>query len=154
MTHPLNILKEEQPWYQEGLNFKCTECGKCCTGSPGYVWVTEQEINAIATHLNLTVDDFSARYVRLVDERYSLLEHAQTYDCAFLKDRKCQIYSVRPKQCRTFPWWPKNLKSKEDWQNAAKFCEGITFQAPRVPLETIQEQLSIHINEAKEINVI
>lgn len=147
MSHPLKLIKESEPWYQEGLNFKCTECGKCCTGSPGYIWVTEHEIIAIADFLNLSIDDFSARYLRVVDDRISLLELPKNYDCIFLKDKKCQIYSVRPKQCRTFPWWPKNLKSKEDWQEAAKFCEGINLEAPRVPIEIIQEQLSIHVNE-------
>lgn len=147
MSHALKLIKESEPWYQEGLNFKCTECGKCCTGSPGYIWVTEHEIIAIADFLNLSIDDFSARYLRVVDDRISLLELPKNFDCIFLKDKKCQIYSVRPKQCRTFPWWPKNLKSKEDWQEAAKFCEGINLEAPRVPIEIIQEQLSIHVNE-------
>ncbi|MCH7752933.1 MAG: YkgJ family cysteine cluster protein, partial [Planctomycetes bacterium] len=40
-----------QPWYQDGLRFKCTGCGNCCTGSPGYVWVNQAEINALAAHL-------------------------------------------------------------------------------------------------------
>jgi Fe-S-cluster containining protein len=147
LSHPLNVIKEEEPWYQEGLNFKCTECGQCCTGSPGYIWVTEQEIIAIAAFLNLSIEDFSARYLRVVEDRISLLELPKNYDCIFLKDKKCQIYPVRPKQCRTFPWWPKNLKSKEDWQEAAQFCEGINLEAPRVPIQIIQEQLSIQMKD-------
>ncbi len=36
------------PWYQDGLAFTCTQCGKCCTGDPGFVWVTDEEIAALA----------------------------------------------------------------------------------------------------------
>lgn len=136
------------PWYANGLNFKCTGCGQCCTGSPGYVWVSEAEIVALSTFLNLSIDEFSSRYVRKVDERYALLEMPKTYDCVFLKDRKCTVYPVRPKQCRTFPWWPQTLKSQEEWIEASKRCEGINPQAPRVPLAVIQEQLSIQQDEA------
>ena len=25
-----------EPWYQDGLQFRCTRCGNCCTGAPGY----------------------------------------------------------------------------------------------------------------------
>lgn len=142
MSQPLNIV-EEEPWYVNGLRFKCTECGGCCTGSPGYVWVSELEISEMAAHLNISVESFMEKYVRLVDGKLSLLEDQKdpyTYDCVFLKDKKCQIYSVRPKQCRTFPWWPKNLKSEKDWEKAASFCEGINrVDAPIVPRHVIDD---------------
>lgn len=137
----LKILKESsEPWYKDGLHFKCTECGQCCTGAPGYIWVTEEEMKEIADHLKVTLEEFIRMYVRRVNKRYSLLERPKTYDCVFLNGKKCQIYSVRPIQCRTFPWWPGHLKSREDWQEAAKYCEGINDNAPIVPYETIEEQ--------------
>ena len=131
------------PWYKDGLKFKCTECGKCCTGSPGHVWLSDDEIIAMAEHLKLSIDDFAMRYLRLVNGRIALLEDPRTYDCIFLKDKKCQIYSLRPKQCRTFPWWQRNLKSREDWNEAASYCEGINPAAPIVPIEVITKQLNI-----------
>ena len=140
MKDKLNVVNEE-PWYKEGLNFKCTECGGCCTGSPGYIWVNDKEIEEIASFLKLSIEDFYKKYLRKVGHRYSILERPQTYDCVFLKDKKCTIYSVRPKQCRTFPWWTQNLKSKEDWLQAASYCEGINSEAPKVPFEHIQSQL-------------
>ena len=42
---------EEKPWYSGGLAFECTRCGHCCTGDPGFVWVTEEELAAIAKFL-------------------------------------------------------------------------------------------------------
>lgn len=141
MTNPLKVLNNEKPWYSEGLRFKCTECGQCCTGAPGYAWVNEAEIQTIADYLKLSVKDFSKRYLRYVNGRYALVEK-KNYDCIFLKDKKCMVYPVRPTQCRTFPWWVQNLNSKEDWDEAAKYCEGINNEAPIVPLEIIESQLA------------
>lgn len=141
MKNLLPVIEEEKPWYVHGLRFECTQCGKCCTGAPGYTWVTEEEVATISAHLNLSIPEFMRKYVRVVRNRLSLLEHSKTYDCVFLKDKKCQIYSVRPTQCRTFPWWPELLRSKEEWEEAAKYCEGIRPDAPVVPFATIQDQL-------------
>ena len=37
-------MPDEAPWYADGLRFTCTMCGKCCTGEPGYVWTTDEEL--------------------------------------------------------------------------------------------------------------
>ena len=133
---------EQEPWYKEGLRFKCTECGQCCTGAPGYVWVNDQEIAAMAEFLQISVDMFKKQYLRLKDNRYSLIEKkAHNYDCVFLKDKKCLVYKARPIQCRTYPWWKENLASEEGWKTAALSCEGINDQAPVVPFEQIVQLL-------------
>lgn len=41
--------------------FKCTECGKCCTGS-GEVYVNMAECSAIASHLRIPLDHFLETY--------------------------------------------------------------------------------------------
>lgn len=142
MTHRLKVIDTEESWYKDGLRFECTGCGQCCTGSPGYTWVNEKEIIEIAQFLKLSIDEFSKKYLRIVGDKIALLELQQTFDCVFLKDKKCQIYSVRPTQCKTFPWWQKNLKTIEDWKNAARYCEGIRPDAPLVPHSVIQQQLN------------
>lgn len=135
--------KAQNPWYKEGLSFKCTGCGQCCTGSPGYVWLSPEEIKAMASHLNITEEEFTRKYTRYVYGRISLLEHPKTYDCVFLKGNKCSVYPVRPKQCKTFPWWHENLENKASWEETAQRCEGINHpEAPIVPLETISQELS------------
>lgn len=142
MSLPIIKDEKEKPWFQEGLRFGCTECGQCCTGSPGYAWVSLDEIVAISKYLKLSIDDFAKHYLRQVGEEYALLEHPISFDCVFLKERKCQIYPVRPKQCRTFPWWQSLLESEEAWNEAAKRCEGINHpNAPVVPCDTILEAL-------------
>lgn len=140
MSNPLQLI-QDPPWYHNGLSFKCTECGKCCTGSPGYVWLTEQEMYDIADYLKMSPEQFFQTSIRKAGGRYSLKEHTKTYDCLFLKDKKCRIYPVRPKQCRTFPWWPENLSSKNSWEETATVCEGIQEDAELVSLEEIESQM-------------
>jgi len=140
---PQSLPSDPKPWYSSGLRFKCTECGQCCTGAPGYVWVSEEEAATMAQHLKLTPSQFRQKYIRRVGDRDSLLEDSRTFDCIFLKDKKCQIYQVRPKQCRTFPWWQHNLHSEKQWNEAGKYCEGINHpDAPLIPENTIAEQLA------------
>ena len=129
-------------WFQEGLRFKFTGCGQCCTGSPGYVWVSEEEIAALAKHLNMTEEKFVKLYTRRVGNRLSLKEHPKTFDCVFLKDKKCLVYTDRPQQCRTYPWWPENLSSEDSWKEEGVRCEGINHsEADLIPLSEIQKHL-------------
>jgi Fe-S-cluster containining protein len=143
----------ENKWFSQGLNFKCTECGKCCTGSPGYVWVTEKEMEAIADFLNITMKEFMRRYVRRVGGRFSLIESKTNYDCIFLKNKKCMVYGARPKQCRTYPWWPQNLHSKQAWEETAKTCEGIYPEAPLVSLKVIEEQKQLQESDCDRSDI-
>lgn len=131
-------------WYQDGLRFKCTGCGQCCTGSPGYVWVSPEEAEAMAAHLNITLEEFIKKYTRRVGNRLSLLERRRgnNYDCIFLDGKRCTIYDVRPEQCRTYPWWPENTTTSQDWNDEGVRCEGINHpDAPLITLDEIQKHL-------------
>ncbi len=130
-------------WYAEGLRFGCTGCGRCCTGAPGYVWVTEQEIQEMAHHIQLPIDLFYRRYVRRVGQRLSLIER-RNGDCVFLRDGKlCEVYPQRPRQCRTFPFWPLALRDRQGWESLREDCEGIDH--PDGKLYTAEEiERSLH----------
>lgn len=143
----LSVISEKDPWYKEGLPFKCTGCGMCCTGGPGAVWISDKEAADIAEHLGLSVIDFMKKYTRLIDGRRSLNEDRKTYDCVFLKENKCTLYHLRPKQCRTYPFWPQHLKSEKAWKEASQWCEGMAPDASVVPFDEIQKQLQIHLSE-------
>lgn len=130
----------KKPWYEDGLRFKCTGCGKCCTGSPGYVWLEEEDIDRFCKKLKLSRKEFLKKYTRQVYGRYSLLENPKTFDCVFFKEKRCTVYDARPKQCRKFPFWDSILQSKRSWQDARKTCEGIDHpEAPLISLGKIQE---------------
>ena len=111
-------------WYDDGLRFNCTQCNGCCGGAPGYVWVEEPEIARIAIFLGMPVHDFARRYCRKVWWRTSLTEMPGG-DCVFLSPRGCQIYSVRPMQCRTFPFWPDLVETPARWEGEKYRCPGI-----------------------------
>jgi uncharacterized protein len=114
-----------EPWYRDGLRFRCTQCGNCCTGAPGAVWVSEEELAAIAEHLGKSVGEVRLLHTRKLLGRTSLREFANG-DCEFLdgQTRQCKIYPVRPVQCRTWPFWPSNLSSKEMWCQTEQVCPG------------------------------
>uniref|UniRef100_M4B286 Uncharacterized protein n=3 Tax=Hyaloperonospora arabidopsidis (strain Emoy2) TaxID=559515 RepID=M4B286_HYAAE len=116
------------------LRFRCTECGKCCTGRGGRVRVNDRELQDLADATNLSRAEFERSYTRAIVEedaagaKKTHLVLKQTPDdrqCIFLNGSKCSVYKARPTQCRTFPWWPQHLVSDYDWRLAAKDCEGI-----------------------------
>jgi uncharacterized protein len=119
--------KKELPWYSEGLAFKCTQCGDCCGGAPGYVWVNNEEIAAIAKSMEMAddIEGFEKKFVRRIGVRKSLVEYSDG-DCIFLDSatRKCLVYKARPIQCRTWPFWDSNLRSPKKWEEAAAACPG------------------------------
>ena len=119
-----------EPWYKNGLRFKCTQCGNCCSGAPGYVFLKKHEIERIADFLGQKRRWLGKKHIRQVGRRYSLTEDKTTGDCCFLKHtedgkRVCGIYPVRPLQCRTWPFWKVNLESEDAWNFASHDCPGI-----------------------------
>lgn len=111
-------------WYGSGLSFECTRCGNCCTGSPGHVWVSLPEVERLASHLSMTVDQFGGRYLRLVGSRLSLLE-SRAGDCVFWNaEVGCTVYEARPDQCRSWPFWHAHLADGEAWKRVSEFCPG------------------------------
>ena len=132
-------------WYRDGLQFECTLCGACCTGAPGYVSFTKEEAKLMAKSLGVTLERFMRDYTHLGPAGISLneVETEHGFDCVFL-DRDslpgkavCSLHAARPKQCRTFPWWPEIIKSERAWNETARTCEGINRGA-FVPVEEIR----------------
>jgi Fe-S-cluster containining protein len=133
----------DQPWYQDGLRFKCTQCGNCCTGAPGVVWVNQEEIEALAKTIDVDVETFVKKYVRRIGNRQSLVEFANG-DCVFFDNqaRSCTVYDARPRQCRTWPFWQSNVKSPEAWEETKEACPGCGH-GKLYPVEQIIEQVRV-----------
>ena len=127
------------PWYAAGLQFACSRCGKCCTGAPGFVWVTVEEMERLAERLRLSFPEFTRQYVRQVGDRYSLIEKPN-YDCIFWESGSgCTVYEDRPGQCRTWPFWPAHLESPAAWGRTQEFCPGARG-GPVISLEEVEAQ--------------
>ena len=111
-------------FFDGGLRFECTQCGKCCTGAPGVVRVGEVELAALARLRGVSRAEFGREFLKPFEGGWSLRERADG-SCVFLHEGKCGVYAARPAQCRTFPFWLKNLRSEEAWRDTARECPGI-----------------------------
>ena len=133
----------KKPWYHEGLRFTCSQCGDCCSGAPGYVWVNSQEIGKLASFLDMDREAFEKKFVRLIGIRKSLREH-RNGDCVFLdrQTRACTVYSARPRQCRTWPFWNSNLKSSDSWTDTCEICPG-SGKGKLYQLEEIEQRRNV-----------
>jgi uncharacterized protein len=120
----MSVNNSGAPWYQDGLAFTCTRCGACCTGAPGYVWVSPEEIQQLAEFRGESIEEFSSKFVRLVGDACSLIEKPGG-DCIFW-DRAagCTVYPARPNQCRAWPFWPENVRTRADWKHVRSVCPG------------------------------
>ena len=133
----------DQPWYKNGLRFRCTQCGDCCTGASGFVWVNKEEIANLAAKLEMDIGKFEEQYIRLVGIRKSLVELSNG-DCIFFDNgtRKCQVYEVRPRQCRTWPFWESNVRTQEAWEETCQVCPG-SGHGRLHRLDAINQQLAV-----------
>ena len=134
----------DQPWYADGLAFTCTQCGDCCTGAPGYVWLTDDELDALAAHLGRPVAEVRDLHTRSARGKRTLRERANG-DCVFYDRKKgCTVYPVRPAQCRTWPFWESNLETPEDWKRTCDTCPG-SGTGEVIPVEEISRRLRVVI---------
>jgi len=131
-----------EPWYQDGLRFRCTRCGHCCTGAPGFVWVDDEVLAAIAAFRGESEAEVRAYYTHLAPRGRTLREKANG-DCVFYdKEAGCTIYPVRPPQCRTWPFWESNVRTPESWERTCTVCPG-SGQGDLIPVEEITRRLQI-----------
>jgi uncharacterized protein len=131
-----------QPWYQEGLRFCCTRCGNCCTGEPGFVWVNEEEIEAIGKYVGQSPAEIEGLYTRPSRRGPTLREKANG-DCVFFdRNKGCTIYPVRPRQCRTWPFWQSTASAPEAWQRTCEVCPG-AGQGELISAEEITRRMNV-----------
>ena len=120
----MDATPDADPWFRAGLRFRCTQCGDCCTGAPGYVWLSDDELHAIAQYLGEPLDEVRARHTYVAHKGRTLREKADG-DCVFFDSAVgCTIYPVRPTQCRTWPFWESNLVSPKHWNKTREICPG------------------------------
>lgn len=107
-------------------NDACKTCGgRCCIGESGYIFLSLKEAESIAKFLDLEFENFALKFLKKVGYRFSLIEkpYENGAACIFFDEqcKNCAIYSVRPSQCKSFPFW-ENLDKE-----ALKICPGVKF---------------------------
>lgn len=81
-------------------------CGECCRIKDGIVRLSEHEIRKIAAFLNVSELEFIEHWTLLAPDRQGLiLKSREDGSCIFLNSRNlCEINSVKPEKCKTFPF--------------------------------------------------
>lgn len=133
IENPPSAIRDPQsptanPWYEDGVRFSCQSgCTRCCGGAPGDVFVTREDIQAMAAHLRIEVGEFEASYVRHYSSGRMTLAERRNGDCVMLdgQAKGCGVYAVRPQQCRDYPFWPEIMESSFAWLREAARCPGI-----------------------------
>lgn len=111
-------MSTDSPSPEEDVHYVCQRCGNCCRW-PGEVPVSEREIDAIASHLEVPAEVFLEQYTELRRNRAGLtLIEKPDGACIFLEGNCCTINPVKPDQCRGFP----NTWNFAGWRD---ICEAI-----------------------------
>jgi hypothetical protein len=127
-------------FYDSGLHFECTRCSHCCRHTPGYVFLSELDLETLVSVVGSGRQEFLRTCCRQVSvgvaRRVSLKEKANL-DCIFWENGGCSVYEARPLQCRSFPFWSACVSSSEEWQHHARQCPGMGKGAlhPRSEIE-------------------
>ena len=118
----------EEKFYKDGLRFSCKRCSFCCTGFPGVVLLSEDDLRRLADWAGLSDEQFTLAYCRWIENdegtKYLSLRERQNCECIFWKDG-CEAYEARPVQCRTYPFWTNVMESLESWSKECGDCPGM-----------------------------
>jgi Fe-S-cluster containining protein len=114
-----------RPWWADGVRFECQETGRCCVSRDayGYVYLSREDRRRLARHLGIPTRLFTRKYCGRTEGHFHLKDTSGP--CRFLKGTRCGVYEGRPNQCRTWPFWPENMKAKVWSEEITRFCPGI-----------------------------
>ena len=98
-------ITDEQP----RVYFDCSKCPAYCCSIYERIQVTKRDLNRLAKHFGLTVEQATKRYTKMWEKTERVLK--RTPDpilgeaCQFLdhETRGCTVYHARPQVCREYP---------------------------------------------------
>lgn len=107
------------------FRFACRPgCTACCE-QPGEVYLAPGDAPRLARLLGLPLKEFRDRYCAPEDDEGPRLTIPEDKACWFLEEGRCTVHEAKPLQCRTFPFWPENVRTKSAWNRIARYCPGI-----------------------------
>jgi len=120
---------KNKSFYAGGLKFSCLRCSSCCRNDAGFVYLSEDDLKKLTSALNTNRKIFINTYCRWVSDMRGnevlSLKEKSNYDCILWENSGCSVYSARPLQCVTFPFWDNILASEKNWEIASSGCPGI-----------------------------
>ena len=117
----------KKTFYENGIQFQCQGSANCCVsrGSYGYVYLSKKDLTRLSKFFNKSVKKFKNLYCHNSEGYFHLKEIYKNGNCIFLKNKKCTVYTSRPSQCRTWPFWKDNMNVKVWNQDISINCPGI-----------------------------
>ena len=116
-------------FYTDGLTFSCQpNCQYCCAVEPGYVFLSQYDLDRLTLFTQTSLHEFITLYcvrVPMGGASYISLKEKKNHDCIFLTSTGCGVYTHRPVQCATYPFWSTVLESKKTWEDEKEWCPGI-----------------------------
>ena len=127
---------------RRGCTFAVRAAATAAPGAPGFVWVSDEELAALADFRVEALDEVRERYTRLAHRGRTLREKGNG-DCVFYdRDSGCTIYPVRPRQCRTWPFWDSNVADAEAWKRTCDVCPG-AGSGDLIPADEILRRIKV-----------
>ena len=77
----------------------CKTCANCCKEKSPIV--LEKEILSISDRLKISKEEFINKYLENTEESNDFMISKRP--CPFLKNNECEIYDIRPEDCRSYP---------------------------------------------------
>jgi Fe-S-cluster containining protein len=137
---------EKELFYAGGLKFSCKRCSSCCRYDQGFVFLSEKDLENLSFALKMEKKSVIDEYCRWGTDRNGdkvlSLKEKSNKDC-ILWDSGCTVYSVRPIQCVTFPFWESIIASEQCWETAASGCPGMNFGELHTKAE-IEKTCALH----------
>ncbi|AKT38059.1 YkgJ family cysteine cluster protein [Chondromyces crocatus] len=90
------------------IHYDCTKCPAFCCSIYERVVVNQRDINRLARHFELTIEEAERRFTKRNGDERILRRQKDTLlgqTCKFLnlETRGCSIYHARPQICREYP---------------------------------------------------
>ena len=77
----------------------CKACANCCKEKSPVV--LKEELLSISERLGISREEFENKYLEKTEESNELIISKRP--CPFLKNNECEIYDIRPENCRSYP---------------------------------------------------
>jgi Fe-S-cluster containining protein len=79
----------------------CLGCANCCKKmTPTF---KRSEVKRIAAYVGMSYDDYFKKYLKIDKEDGDIINKSTPCQHLNLTDNKCNVYEVRPDDCRLFP---------------------------------------------------
>ena len=113
--------------YPKRVRFKCKRCALCCGDTEHRVrriLLLQIEAERISEETSIGVDAFAEEIEGSEPYVYSM-KKTEDGGCAFLRDKSCSIYEIRPLTCRFYPFQLQDIGSNRYLFSYTDECPGI-----------------------------